>query len=57
MINSNHFDTLILKDNLNTLYYSKIKKKDYKKKKDIQVKKQKKKIENKTMFAEKTNKP
>ena len=37
LTNNNHFDTLKPKDNLKSLSYSKIKKKDYKKKKEIQV--------------------
>ena len=34
LTNKNHFDTLTPKDNLSTLSYSKIKEKDYKKKKN-----------------------
>ena len=37
LTNNNHFDTLKQKDNSNTLSYSKIKKKDYKKIKETQV--------------------
>ena len=33
--NNNHYETLILKDNSRTLFYSKINKKDYKKKKKL----------------------
>ena len=57
LTNNNHFDTLKPKNNSNTLSYSKIKKKDYKKKKETQIIKPEKKFEylgeNKTIYAEK----
>ena len=42
LTNNNHFDTLKPKNNSNTLSYFKIKKKDYKKKKESQIIKPKK---------------